>query len=96
MNPFEQLRVDETLPADPDPRFAAKLRAEVETALAPDIELPARKATTMTDAPSTTADSQTRQIITPYLAVDDAASALTWYGDGLGADHRDGVRDQRA
>ena len=97
MNPFEQLRDDTSLPADPDPRFAARLRAELEAALSPEIHLPIRKAITMTDDTTTTpaaatsssagvaADPPARQIITPYLAVDDAAGALEWYRDALGA-----------
>lgn len=107
MNPFDQLRMDDTLAASPDPRFAARLRAEVEAALAPEITLPARKAdATMSDRTtestesitaaesaesitaaesSATATSPGRQLIVPYLAVDDAAGALEWYRDALGA-----------
>ena len=103
MNPFDQLRMDDTLAARPDPRFAARLRAEVEAALAPEITLPARKVdTTMSDqttesstastaaastaaASTAAATSPGRQAVVPYLAVDDAAGALGWYRDALGA-----------
>jgi uncharacterized glyoxalase superfamily protein PhnB len=95
MNPFEQLRADDTVPADPDPRFAARLRAEIEASLSPEITLTARKVhATMTDQTSTTTSTTTGaagtaapagQIVTPYLAVDDAAAALEWYAAALGA-----------
>ena len=44
MNPFEQLRIDDATasPATPDPRFASRLRAQLEAALAPVIQLPER------------------------------------------------------
>jgi uncharacterized glyoxalase superfamily protein PhnB len=97
MNPFEELCSNDTTPADPDMRFAARLRRHVNAALAPEITLPQRKTDTMTTSTITTATetaatttaaaaaSQTPQLITPYLAVDDAAGALEWYAEALGA-----------
>lgn len=85
MSAFEQLHIDDSVPATPDPRYAARLRAEIEAALAPEIGLPERKAT-MTDQPTAESTAQpTRQLLTPYLAVDDASDALDWYRDALGA-----------
>ncbi len=75
MNTFDQLR-DDDRPVTPDPRFARQLRARLEAELAPTIDLPDRKATTMNAAP---------QILTPYITVHDGAAALDWYVAGLGA-----------
>lgn len=87
MNAFERLRIDDSVPARPDPGFASRLRSEIETALTPEIELPERKAqTTMTDPITSESTARAaRQIVTPYLAVDDASTALDWYRDALGA-----------
>ena len=93
MNAYEQLRRTDDLPAArPDPRFAARLRAQIEAALAPTIELPQREdhpmtdtATSSTDTSSTTTSSTgaATQILVPYLAVADAAAALDWYTAAL-------------
>jgi uncharacterized glyoxalase superfamily protein PhnB len=92
MSAFDQLRMDDSVPARPDPRFARSLRASIEAALAPDVDLPTRKDITMTTrtadtdaAGSTVAAPAARQVITPYLAVHDGAGALAWYTDALGA-----------
>jgi len=99
VNPFEQLRMDDTLPARPDPAFAARLRRTVEAALAPDLELPARTAyahtphtgddamsqTDTTEATTTGTAAPAAQVLTPYLAVHDATAAIDWYADALGA-----------
>ena len=86
MNAYEQLRRTDDLPASrPDPRFAARLRTQIEAALAPTIELPEREAHVMTDTATnvdTTATANT-QILVPYLAVADAAAALDWYTTAL-------------
>jgi uncharacterized glyoxalase superfamily protein PhnB len=66
-DPFEALRAQDA-PLDPDPAFAARLRARVERALA----LPRGV------APMTTTAVRTRTL-TPYLAVDDARAAIDWY-----------------
>ncbi|MET0663841.1 MAG: VOC family protein [Ilumatobacteraceae bacterium] len=86
MNAFEQLRRTEDLPASrPDPRFAARLRNQIEAALAPIIELPEREAHVMTDTAATTDTTSTAtvQVLVPYLAVADAAAALDWYTAAL-------------
>jgi uncharacterized glyoxalase superfamily protein PhnB len=96
VNPYEQLRRTEDLPAArPDPRFAARLRTQIEAALAPTIELPEREAHVMTDtatttgttttttATGTTAATANAQVLVPYLAVADAAAALDWYATAL-------------
>ena len=96
MNAYEQLRRTDDLPASrPDPRFAARLRTQIEAALAPTIELPEREAHVMTDtitsntATSSTGTSDTStapansQVLVPYLAVADAAAALDWYTTAL-------------
>ena len=73
-DPFEQLRiVDE--PAPPDPRFVARLRAELAAALErpqdlPTVDLPERS-TTVT--------------LVPYLCTSPAADAIRWYADVFGA-----------
>jgi uncharacterized glyoxalase superfamily protein PhnB len=108
VNPFEQLRADDTVPAQPDPAFAARLRRAVEAALAPDLELPVRAPHTTETGDDTMPASETImsttdrgttgrgttgtgtgtpavQVLTPYLAVHDAAAAIDWYADALGA-----------
>jgi uncharacterized glyoxalase superfamily protein PhnB len=79
-DPLEALRAPDTA-VDPDPAFAARLRARVERALTlprgadvTDLVLehePRRAATTST--------------VTPYLAVAGAERALEWYADVFGA-----------
>ncbi len=71
-DPFAALRATDA-PLDPDPDFAARLRARLERALA----LP-RGVAPMTDIP-------TRSTLTPYLAVHDARAAIDWYTRVLGA-----------
>jgi predicted enzyme related to lactoylglutathione lyase len=78
-DPFEALRAPDT-PIDPDPAFAAGLRAQVERALT----LP--RGADVTDlvlehepAPATTST------VTPYLAVAGAERALDWYAEVFGA-----------
>ncbi len=91
MNAYEQLRRTEDLPASrPGPRFAVRLRTQIEAALSPTIQLPERQDHLMTDTATTsntttpdTTDT-TAQVLTPYLAVDDAAAALDWYAAALG------------
>lgn len=99
MNPLERLRIDDTVPARPDPAFATRLRRAVEAALTPDIEPTPRKVTTtMSDTTTTTtrttagtatgtttSTAPARQLLTPYLAVSDGAAAIEWYRTALGA-----------
>lgn len=69
-DPFDSLRVSE-VPVDPDPAFAAGLRARLLAAL-PD---PRGTAVTTTE-PATEARSHT---LTPYLGVADGRRAIAWY-----------------
>ncbi len=93
MNPFEQLRIDDSRldPPTPDERFVARLRTQIEAALAPPIELPERQDITMNDitmtdtAMTTTVTAAATQTLVPYIAVHDATAALAWYADALGA-----------
>ncbi len=81
-DPLDILRTPVT-PADPDPTFAARLRARVERALA----LPRGVAMTATTAaPATeTAVPAAAGAAIPYLAVSDARRAIDWYVNVLGA-----------
>jgi uncharacterized glyoxalase superfamily protein PhnB len=89
MNPFEQLRIDDdrTSPLAPDARFAARLRTQIEAALAPPIALPERQDVNMTntDTADIGATVTAVQTIVPYITVHDATAALDWYADALGA-----------
>jgi predicted enzyme related to lactoylglutathione lyase len=80
-DPFDGLRQPVT-PADPDPAFAASLRARIERALA----LPRGVAmtTAITDTPRTAAEGAA----IPYLtvAVGSGRRALDWYAEVLGAE----------
>lgn len=95
-DPFESLaRPDE--PVEPRPAFVRTLRARLaaELGVAPDdgaagdiptIDLPDRR-TTMTDTVTPETVHRTgRQVITPYLAVDDGAAALDFYSRAFGAE----------
>jgi len=83
-DPFDALRAPVT-PADPDPAFAARLRARLERAL----DLPEGVAVTdiapalaAREAPSQPTE---RGAAVPYLAVRGARGALDWYAAVLGA-----------
>ncbi|GAA2406006.1 VOC family protein [Mycolicibacterium llatzerense] len=76
------------LPVQPDPAFAARLRARLEAA----ISLPKGIVMSGTDtaiadlnAPATAAAPVPRPAALPYLAVADARTAIAWYVDALGA-----------
>lgn len=90
-DPLDVLRGDE-LPVAPDPAFAARLRARLESALS----LPNRTQEVvmsgtdtalaeLSDTPSITPDAPPRSAALPYLAVADARRAIAWYGDAFGA-----------
>lgn len=75
-------------PVQPDPAFAARLRARLEAA----VTLPKGVVMSGTDtaiadlnAPATAPVEVPRPAALPYLAVADARAALTWYVDALGA-----------
>ena len=75
-DPFADLRAADA-PVDPDPDFAARLRARLERALAlPRGVVPV---TAATEAPSPSATPRSAAV--PYLAVADARRALDWYAD---------------
>lgn len=83
-DPFESLR-DPVAPADPDPGFAAGLRARLADVLAlPRGVEPMPESTTevtrVEEAPA-----QPRPAALPYLAVADARAALDWYEEVFGA-----------
>lgn len=89
-DPFEALR-DPVVPVDPDPRFAARLRARLERALlAPEgATMTTTTTTTTTTTPSETAAADVPlRTLTPYIMVDDARRALDWYVRALGARRR--------
>ncbi len=83
-DPLDALRAPVT-PADPDPAFAARLRARLERALG----LPegvAVSETTLTLAErEPPAPAEDRGAAIPYLAVRGARDALDWYARVLGA-----------
>jgi uncharacterized glyoxalase superfamily protein PhnB len=98
-DPFDALRLAPER-IHPDSIFADELRERIITALdaagLPDVDLPSRRSTTMTDvAPASSAVSGTSAApsssdlpaaaIVPYICVHDAAAALRWYADVFGA-----------
>jgi uncharacterized glyoxalase superfamily protein PhnB len=79
---FEHLR-DPVEPVDPDPAFAARLRARLADALSlPRGVMPMTSTTDTTDDVTTTPP---RPAAVPYLAVADARAALDWYEEVFGA-----------
>ena len=71
-DPFDALRAP-VAPVDPDPGFAADLRARLRAAL------DARRGTAMT-ATSTVPGTEARtHTLTPYLGVADGRRAIAWY-----------------
>lgn len=81
MSAFDDLRHTDR-PVDPDPRFAARLRAQVVAALSPTVELPERNPN-MNQLESTAGRTSTGSAggLHPYIAVADAAAAIDWYVD---------------
>jgi uncharacterized glyoxalase superfamily protein PhnB len=71
--PFRSL-ARATTPVDPDPAFAAELRARLRRALLQQSPTPVPA----NGGPAVSA-------LIPYLAVRDARAALSWYADALGA-----------
>lgn len=76
-------------PVSPDPAFAARLRARLESALT----LPQRTEgvdmsgteTAIAELNEPAAVAATRSAVVAYLAVPDARAAIAWYVDALGA-----------
>ncbi len=94
---FEALRAEYRLapypPTDPDPGFAARLRARLEQALTLPEGVDVTVTTLETElvpeaAASDAAPAASRMAITPYLAVAGGARALDWYTDAFGARRR--------
>ncbi|MFZ0833223.1 MAG: glyoxalase, partial [Mycobacterium sp.] len=83
-DPLDVLRAGD-LPAPPDPEFAARLRARLESAMSlPEgVEMSgtAEAIAGLTDRES----APPRSAALPYLAVAGARSAIAWYADALGA-----------
>nr|WP_090339582.1 VOC family protein [Mycolicibacterium malmesburyense]CRL67977.1 glyoxalase/bleomycin resistance protein/dioxygenase [Mycolicibacterium malmesburyense] len=90
-DPLDVLRGDE-LPVAPDPAFAARLRARLESALS----LPNRTEEVvmsgtdpalaeLSDTATVTPDAPPRSAALPYLTVADARRAIAFYGDAFGA-----------
>ncbi|KAA0118441.1 VOC family protein [Mycolicibacterium sp. P9-22] len=87
-DPLTVLHGDE-LPVAPDPVFAARLRARLESALT----LPANTSgvvmsgtdSAIAELNSTPTTAFPRPAAIPYLAVADARAAIAWYVDALGA-----------
>jgi len=87
-DPLAVLHGDE-LPVAPDPAFAARLRARLESALT----LPANTSgvvmsgtdTAIAELNSPTATAPPRPAAIPYLAVPDAKAAIAWYVEAFGA-----------
>jgi predicted enzyme related to lactoylglutathione lyase len=81
-DPFRVLRAPVT-PADPDPTFAAGLRARLARAL----DLPEGVVVTDISPPTWPADAESTEhgAAIPYLAVRGARAALDWYARVLGA-----------
>jgi uncharacterized glyoxalase superfamily protein PhnB len=76
-DPLDALRQPES-PVDPDPTFAAQLRARLERALRLPRGVQSMTATADPAAASATALSRQYALV-PYLAVRDARRALDWY-----------------
>jgi predicted enzyme related to lactoylglutathione lyase len=86
-DPFEALR-DSVAPVDPDPRFAARLRARLERALLAPEGVTMTTTTPAADTTTTAAADLPLHNLTPYITVDDARGALDWYVRALGARRR--------
>jgi uncharacterized glyoxalase superfamily protein PhnB/predicted enzyme related to lactoylglutathione lyase len=85
-DPLDALRLPAT-PVAPDPAFRDRLRARLEAALVPPVDpadLPAISLRPQEDAVSDTTTTTTSPLA-PYISVADAAAALDWYRDVLGA-----------
>ena len=85
VDPFEALRAP-VEPTDPDPSFAARLRARVGRALGLARSAKLTGGATMPSlGHSQRTSPQPLPALTPYLAVSGAWDALSWYADALDA-----------
>ena len=83
-DPLDALRAPVT-PADPDPAFAARLRARLERALALPEGVAVTETTLTLAGREPPAPAEDRGAAIPYLAVRGARDALDWYARVLGA-----------
>ncbi|MGB3230509.1 MAG: VOC family protein [Mycobacterium sp.] len=91
-DPLDALRGAD-LPAEPDPAFAARLRARLEAAAKLFEQQPNRTQgvimsgtdTALAELTRPAATSSPRPAAVPYLAVPDARAAIRWYTDAFGA-----------
>jgi len=88
-DPFDSLRLPDTM-VDPDPTFAARLRARVERALALPEGVTVSNLTVESAIESSSPASAPASpgSVVPYLIVDGARRALDWYGSVFGATRR--------
>jgi predicted enzyme related to lactoylglutathione lyase len=86
-DPFEALRTP-IIPVEPEPAFAARLRARVERALSQPrgVTVSELVLDDVTAREATAAEPEARLV--PYLTVADGARALAWYVSALGARRR--------
>ena len=83
-DPLDALRAPVT-PADPDPAFAARLRARLERALGLPEGVAVTETTLTLAEREPPAPAEDRGAAIPYLAVRGARDALDWYARVLGA-----------
>jgi predicted enzyme related to lactoylglutathione lyase len=83
-DPLDALRAPVT-PADPDPAFAARLRARLERALGLPEGVAVTETTLTLAEREPPAPAEDRGAAIPYLAVRGATDALDWYARVLGA-----------
>jgi predicted enzyme related to lactoylglutathione lyase len=92
-SPFDELRA-EIVPVDPDPAFAAALRARLERAfLDPPRPLPSPRLDPASETAVTTTEARPiskvhPHTLTPYLRVRDARAAVEFYVAAFGATRR--------
>lgn len=87
-DPLDALR-EPIRPTAPDPRFAARLRAQLERAVLDPQEEPVTVTAEPAAADAPPATALALHALTPYLAVVDARAAVGFYVDAFGARRRD-------
>ena len=80
-DPLQVLNVED-LPVQPDPTFAARLRARLESALS----FPPGAEGVVMSGTTTPATQRPRPAALPYLTVGDARAAIAWYREAFGAE----------
>lgn len=86
-DPLESLRLPPS-PVDPDPAFAARLRARIVRALALPKGVTVSNLTLELEPDAATAPAVVTSGVIAYLIVSDARRALDWYAEVLGARRR--------